>query len=472
MAAELDTRRYGEIRRSLAQLDLHHHSLKLMGQKMVSESEGGSAASSGALYERSMQLARECFSIVRDLCGYVGAEDLECCNLTLGRIDLAIEKAAGARTQTLLTVNTWRVVDATGNLLTSIGRKYGYIGLSENIAVDPMGDGDASAFARPVPGRQLAAPSRVDAVKPMTFLSFRVLSRRRVRRWLSRPGLLLGVLIVLAFAVVAVAAPALAAPEGENPYLIPRYGYSMSPRPPSSEHPLGTMESGYDVLYGLVWGTRVAFRIGLAVTFGRALIGVMLGLIAGYYGGLLDAVIMRITDAFLAFPVVAAVLLIVNFLGGTWLAVAAHQVGGLLVVSLVVFGWMQYARLVRGNVLAEREKEYIEAALSIGARVPRMIFRHILPNVPQGLFVLIASDVGAMVVLAAVFTFLGSGGILGSADWGWMLSASRNWVIGARSDAFRYWYTYVPPSLALVFFSMGWNLIGDGLRDVLDPRLR
>ncbi len=149
----------------------------------------------------------------------------------------------------------------------------------------------------------------------------------------------------------------------------------------------------------------------------------------------------------------------------------------MLVFCLIAFGWMQYARLVRGNVLVEREKEYIQAALSVGVRAPRLIFRHLLPNIPQGLLVLIASDIGAMVVLAAVFTFLVgvdgmSAAISGGADWGRMLSASRNWVITARSSPFKYWYTYLPPSAALVLFSIGWNLVGDGLRDVLDPRLR
>jgi peptide/nickel transport system permease protein len=123
-------------------------------------------------------------------------------------------------------------------------------------------------------------------------------------------------------------------------------------------------------------------------------------------------------------------------------------------------------------VLLERSKQYVEAATTLGARGVHIMWRHILPNVPQGLFVLIASDIGAMVVLAAMFTFLGLSGRTGLADWGWMLNIGRNWIIGTPSNAFQYWYVYLPPIAAIVLFSAGWNLIGDGLRDVLDPRVR
>jgi peptide/nickel transport system permease protein len=130
--------------------------------------------------------------------------------------------------------------------------------------------------------------------------------------------------------------------------------------------------------------------------------------------------------------------------------------------------------LLRGNVVAERKKEYIQSAFSVGVPNRRILFRHLLPNVTRGLFVLITSDIGAVVVLVAVFNFLGlTGGAIGGAlaDWGEMLRLNRDWII-TPSNAFEYWYTFLPPSLAIVFFAMGWSLIGDGLRDVLDPRLR
>ena len=293
-----------------------------------------------------------------------------------------------------------------------------------------------------------------------------------IKHILTNPQLVIGGMIVLAFAIVALAAPLIAPPEGEDPYLIPRDGFSIPPQPPSQEHPLGTMQNQYDVLYGLVWGARVAFRIGLLITLGRALIGIMVGVVSGYTGGWLDGVLMRITDAFMAFPIIAVVVVMVTLFGGGGIGIQTADVERLLTLTLTLFGWMQYARLVRGNVLAERAKEYVKAAISIGARDRRIIFRHVLPNSTQGLFVLIASDIGAMVVTVAALTFVGLAGNDMVADWGLMLQSSRNWIIGTPSNAFEFWYTYLLPSLAIVFFSIGWNLIGDGLREATDPRTR
>jgi peptide/nickel transport system permease protein len=224
------------------------------------------------------------------------------------------------------------------------------------------------------------------------------------------------------------------------------------------------------VLYGLIWGARVAFRVGLLITLGRVLIGVPVGMVAGYYGGRLDALMMRATDAFLAFPVVAGVLLMLAVTVDVW-GIRLGEGDRAIVLALILFGWMQYARLVRGNVLVERAKEYVQAAVSIGAGGPRIILRHVLPNATNGLFVLIASDIGAMVVTVAALTFIGLSGDEPTADWGMILKFARNWVIGGPANAFEYWYTYIPPIVAIVLFSIGWNLIGDGLRDALDPQV-
>jgi peptide/nickel transport system permease protein len=300
---------------------------------------------------------------------------------------------------------------------------------------------------------------------------------------LGRPSLVVGILIVLTFFVVAAAAPLIAPPVNEeNPYLMHQYGFGSIPQPPSPEHPLGLMARQHDVFYGLVWGTRTALKVGLFVTLGRLLIGALLGLISGYYGRLVDAVIMRFTDAFMAFPIIAAVMVTIALFarevnatpGGTMFLVPSRQ-EQVIILTLILFGWMSYARLLRGNVLAEREKDYMQAAHAIGAGNRRVIFRHLLPNVTQGLFVLVASDVGAVVVLLTMFTFIGlvtpQMGMM-EADWGQMLSVSRDWIIGSPANAFEYWYSYIPVSAAILLFSIGWNLIGDGLRDVMDPRLR
>ena len=297
--------------------------------------------------------------------------------------------------------------------------------------------------------------------------------RRTIRQALSSSELVAGALVVLLFAGIAVAAPVIAPPQdAEDPYIIPRTGIAGGPEPPGEGHLLGRMEGQYDVFYGVVWGTRVAFRIGLTITIGRALVGVVVGLIAGYQGGWLDELVMRITDAFLAFPVLAAVMMLLAVSVSNQWDILLGKGEATIVLALILFGWMQYARLVRGNVLVEREKDYVKAAISIGARDRRVILRHLLPNAAQGLFVLIASDIGAMMVTVAALTFIGLSGDQVRADWGMMLKAARNWIVGGPSNAFQYWYTYTPPIVAILLFSMGWSLIGDGLRQALDPRMR
>ncbi len=290
--------------------------------------------------------------------------------------------------------------------------------------------------------------------------------------------LISGILIVAVFAITALAAPLIAPPEeGTPPNLLPKDGYSLIPLPPNVAHPLGTMRGQYDIFYGLIWGTRGAFRIGLIITLGRALIGVLIGLLAGYSGGWFDALAMRLTDAFLAFPMMAVILVMLATAGGgttPFYLLGGDQIDQTIMIALISFGWMPYARLIRGNVLAERSKAYIEAEISVGAAAPRLIFLHLLPNASRGLFVMIASDIGAMVATTAALSFLGFSGTLNSrpvADWGHMLNASRDFIIGMPGHAFDYWYTFIPCSLAILFFSIGWNLIGDGLREALDPRL-
>ncbi|NLE43784.1 MAG: ABC transporter permease [Chloroflexi bacterium] len=295
---------------------------------------------------------------------------------------------------------------------------------------------------------------------------------RALHSMVAHPALLVGVILISIYGAIALIAPLAARPVGNDPYVLPRYGLVGDPEPPSLEHPLGLMQDRYDMLYGMVWGTRVAFRVGLLITLGRALIGITIGLISGYYGGRIDALMMRITDAFMAFPIVAGVLIMLTLFAGDQFGIQKGEGVDAIEIALIAFGWMQYARLVRGNVLVERSRDYVYAAVSTGARDRRILFRHILPNAAQGLFVMLASDVGAMVVTMAALTFIGLSGDKPLADWGMMLKYSRNWIVGAPTRAFEYWYTYVPPVVAIVLFSVGWGLIGDGLRETLDPRLR
>ena len=471
--AKVQDARFAEVQRELAYLDLYHHSLRLVGGKLAARSMEASAEARGAPYERSLELAEECAKALGGLRAKLRPEDLNHCDVALSAVSLAVQRASQAGRHMLFAINVWRVVEAVERFLARVAVNYGYATLAETAALEEATAApSAAALPAPVVGPyQQALAQRVESVEPLPVASWRATPRWRLRR-LGRPGLLLGMAIVLGFVVISIAAPILAPPESDDPYTMPRASYRVNPEPPRPGYPLGTTERSFDVFYGLVWGTHIAFRLGLSVTAGRILLGVVVGLVSGYYGRWLDAVVMRITDAFLAFPIVAATLVMLAFFGplGLGNVGAGSGVDFIIIVSLILFGWMQYARLVRGNVLAERAKQYVEAAVSLGAGSRHIIWRHVLPNIPQGLFVLAASDVGAMVVLGAVFTFLGFSGPAGAADWGWMLYIGRNWIIGTPANAFQYWYAYMPPIAAIVLFSTGWNLVGDGLRDVLDPR--
>lgn len=236
-----------------------------------------------------------------------------------------------------------------------------------------------------------------------------------LRDFLYRPSLLVGSLLVLLFVGTAIFAPLIAPPkDADAPQYIPREGNSPIPEPPSQEHILGLLPYKYDVFYGLVWGTRVALMMGLTIALGRTLLGVMVGLISGYAGGVMDAVLMRIADAFMAFPMIAALVVMLalfgymrNFWPSGWINLQRIHQEQVLMLAFVLFGWVPYARLIRGNVLVEREKTYIDAARSIGVPPWRMIARYLFPNSTHGLIALISADIGAVVVLISAFTFIG-----------------------------------------------------------------
>lgn len=289
-----------------------------------------------------------------------------------------------------------------------------------------------------------------------------------LRFWLHQlrknPLSVIGVTLILIFAIIAIFAPILAPPpEGHiDPYRIPRDGYSPVPQPPSEEHRLGTTEGQYDIFYGVIWGTRSAFRVGLLVMGAILAIGITLGSIAGYLGGIIDETIMRVTDIFMAFPSLIFAMAIVVALGPSLNTV---------IIALIVTSWPSYARLIRGDILANREEDYVEAARGIGASNFRIIVRHVLPNSIYPSLVMASLDIGAVVLAAAALSFLGLGAPEGSADWGQLIGFSRNWIVGPPGNTLAYWYTVTIPGLFILFFVLGWNLLGDAFRDILDPRL-
>lgn len=285
-----------------------------------------------------------------------------------------------------------------------------------------------------------------------------------LQRLVRNPLGLTGLILILFWVGVAVFAPFISPPGNvHDPYKVIRFSYSSLPSPPEEKAPLGTTGGGYDIFYGIVWGSRTAFRVGLIVVTVTSIIGTLLGGVAAYAGGAIDNIVMRITDLFMSFPFMIAVIIMSVVLGK-----------GLdkVILALIIFGWRRYARVMRSAVLVVRRRDYINAAVSIGAGKVRIFLRHILPNAIFPVFVLAALDIGVMVLIAASLSFVGVGAEPGYADWGQMISFSRDWLLGIVGSPFQYWYTYVYPSIAILTFVLGWNLLGDALRDILDPRMR
>jgi peptide/nickel transport system permease protein len=280
---------------------------------------------------------------------------------------------------------------------------------------------------------------------------------------LRNPFSMIGVLILIGFVLIAFFAPWLAPPQEfqMSVYDTPRAGFLATPQPPSPEAIFGTTEGQYDIYYAVIWGTRTAFKIGLGVVAISVFIGTLIGALAAYYGGKIDGILMRIVDVFMAVPFLIAAMVLTALLG---------KGIGPITIALTTFGWMGYARVVRSEILRIREMDYIHAARSYGAGDLRLILRHILPNAFFPVLVLATMATGSMVLSASALSFLGVGTEEGYADWGQFIAYSRNWIVGQPGNPFQYWYTLAFPGAAIFLFVLSWNLVGDTLRDILDPR--
>lgn len=227
-------------------------------------------------------------------------------------------------------------------------------------------------------------------------------------------------------------------------------------RPPSSNHPFGTDEVGRDIYSRVIMGTRLSFQIGFIIIFIAMGIGVPLGIIAGYVGGWLSEIIMRVTDIFLSIPGLLLALAIVGALG-------PGIKNAMLALSIV--WWPGYVRLVQGKTLSLREESYVEGAKSIGASKLRVIFSHILPNCTSPIIVKASMDMGMAILFAANLGFIGVGAQPPIPEWGAMISTGRNYLPD-------HWWMATFPGMAILITVLGFNLLGDGLRDVLDPQSR
>lgn len=264
------------------------------------------------------------------------------------------------------------------------------------------------------------------------------------------PLVVAGFIIISIFIIAAIFAPWIA------PYGPEERIWNEQMQSPSLKHLFGTDENGGDIFSRVIWGARIDLLIALAVVGSAALIGSVIGSISGYMGGKIDEALMRVTDVFLAFPGLILAMAIAAALGRNLIN---------LTIALIVVWWPSYARLIRGVALSEREKLYVEAAKAIGAKNARIVFRHILPNVIYPLLVNATLDLGSVILTAAGLSFIGFGAGAGIAEWGRMISDGRNYLFQAPWMA-----TF--PGLAILLSSLALNLVGDGLRDVLDPRLR
>ncbi len=295
-----------------------------------------------------------------------------------------------------------------------------------------------------------------------------------------------GTVLILLFIIIAGLAPVLVpAVNQRDPYMIPRDGFSPVPKVPGTEwksnspeipfwykavtgkdtwvHIFGTASGQWDIFYGVIWGARTALKVGVIIEGLTLLLGILVGSLSAFYGGWLDTLLQRITEVFMAFPFLMAALtlsaILTPIIGkGLWPAT----------IALVAFGWMGYARLIRGDILSIRERDYVMAARVTGATDSRILLRHIIPNAIYPTLVVASLDIGTIVISFAALSFLGIGTETGYADWGQLISFARNWI----PQLIRYWYIVVYPGVTLILFVLGWNLVGDALRDIMDPRMR
>lgn len=297
-------------------------------------------------------------------------------------------------------------------------------------------------------------------ITPPARLSFRERHESSIRQWrlyaytfAGSFSSMLGLVLVLLFLFLAAFGPWLA------PY--PEHatgGFDMAQRlqPPSAAHLFGTDEMGSDILSRVTVGARTSLWIGVLITGIGALIGIPLGIIAGYKGGFVRAAIMRLTELFLAVPGLALALAIVAALGP-----------GITncVIALAIVWWPGYVRLVEAKTLSVKEELFVESARSLGARTPWILWHHILPNCWSPIIVKMSMDMGMAILAAASLGFIGLGARPPAPEWGAMISVARSYMPDW------WWYSFFPG--ATIFLTvLGFNLLGDGLRDILDPRSR
>ena len=273
---------------------------------------------------------------------------------------------------------------------------------------------------------------------------------RTLRRLAKEPTTVAGLILLVVFVLLAIFAPLL------SPYDPLFQNISASLTPPSHNYWFGTDKLGRDMLSRMLYGARISLLVGMAVVAVASSFGALVGLVAGYMRGWLDELMMRVTDIFFAFPSLILAMAIAGALGPS-------LQNALIAVAVVT--WPVYARLIRGQVLVLREREFVLAARSIGVGSGTILWRHLLPNTLGPLLVQASFDMGATILAVAGLSFIGFGAQPPTPEWGVMISEGRNYITTQG------WLTAVP-AIGILLLVAAFNLVGDGLRDILDPRLR
>jgi len=276
-------------------------------------------------------------------------------------------------------------------------------------------------------------------------MSFYLLNRNRLQR--------LSLIVIVLLVLVAVFAP----------FIAPYPGHAISDtnpddklQPPSTKYWFGTDELGRDMLSRVIYGTRISLQTALIAVGMALLIGVPLGAIAGGLGGVMDEIIMRITDVFLSFPPLLLAIAISAFMGPNLRNA---------MLAIIISWWPWYTRIIRGQAVSIRERQFVRAARAIGTPKMKIIFKHILPNTFAPVIVQASMDIGGVILTIAALSFLGLGAQPPTPEWGLLISTSRTYFLNA------WWYSTFP-GLAIVITVLVFNLIGDGMREVLDPKTR
>ena len=282
-------------------------------------------------------------------------------------------------------------------------------------------------------------------------------NRAKIEEWkltlkvlLRSPSAVCGLVLVLLFLFMAVFGPYISP---SDPYKI---DFTKRLRPPSSGNPFGTDEYGRDLLSRVLHGARVSLIVGIVTLAICVPVGVALGLIAGYFGGVVDEVIMRVTDIFLAFPALVLAMALSVAMGSGLMTV---------MIALAVVWWPAYVRITRGQVLSVRENLFVEAAKAMGISDFWIIARHILPNVLSPIIVIATMDMGAVILTAAALSFIGLGAQPPTPEWGRLVADGQPYFPEC------WWYVFFP-GIAIFLTVLGFNLLGDGIRDALDPKIR